>query len=135
MSPQGYAPTLRLERYPGRGPAVRLVHGDGPAELAAYDGTPPRLVYIDPPFATDREFSLAHRLPEELGGREVERVAYSDRWGELDAYLDSANLRSLLGRPGVYEQAARAVRERLDASSSEPSVAGGPAERGARPSS
>jgi AcrR family transcriptional regulator len=32
---------------------------------------------------------------------------------ELDAYLDSANLRSLLGRPGVYEQAERAVRARL----------------------
>lgn len=87
MSPQGYAPTLRLERYPGRGPAVRLVHGDGPGALEALDGTPPRLVYIDPPFATDREFSLAHRLPDELGGHEVERVAYSDRWGELDAYL------------------------------------------------
>ena len=34
---------------------------------------------------------------------------------ELDSYLDSANLRSLLGRPGVYDQAARAVRDRLDA--------------------
>lgn len=34
---------------------------------------------------------------------------------DLDAYLDSANLRSLLGRPGVYDQAARAVRERLAA--------------------
>jgi len=32
---------------------------------------------------------------------------------ELDAYLDSANLRSLLGRRGVYEQAERAVRDRL----------------------
>jgi AcrR family transcriptional regulator len=32
---------------------------------------------------------------------------------DLDAYLDSANLRSLLGRPGVYEQAERAVRDRL----------------------
>lgn len=34
---------------------------------------------------------------------------------ELDSYLDSANLRSLLGRPGVYDRAARAVRDRLDA--------------------
>jgi AcrR family transcriptional regulator len=32
---------------------------------------------------------------------------------DLDAYLDSANLRSLLGRRGVYEQAERAVRARL----------------------
>ncbi|WP_395658970.1 TetR/AcrR family transcriptional regulator [Nocardioides sp.] len=41
---------------------------------------------------------------------------------ELDAYLDSANLRSLLGRPGVYEQAARAVRDRLDAAAGVPDV-------------
>ena len=34
---------------------------------------------------------------------------------EVDAYLDSANLRSLLGRKGVYEQAERAVRDRLSA--------------------
>ena len=34
---------------------------------------------------------------------------------EVDAYLDSANLRSLLGRAGVYEQAERAVRDRLAA--------------------
>ena len=34
---------------------------------------------------------------------------------DLDAYLDSANLRSLLGRPGVYDQAARAVQARLEA--------------------
>ncbi len=87
MSSQGHAPRLRLERYPGRGPAVRVVHGDGPEALAAHDGAPPRLVYIDPPFATDRAFSLAQRLPEALGGLEVERVAYSDRWGDLDAYL------------------------------------------------
>ena len=32
---------------------------------------------------------------------------------DLDAYLDSANLRSLLGRRGVYEQAEHAVRDRL----------------------
>ena len=36
---------------------------------------------------------------------------------DLDAYLDSANLRSLLGRSGVYERAARAMRERLEAAS------------------
>lgn len=34
---------------------------------------------------------------------------------EVDAYLDSANLRSLLGRTGVYERAERAVRDRLAA--------------------
>ena len=32
---------------------------------------------------------------------------------ELDAYLDSANLRSLLGRPSAYDRAARSVAERL----------------------
>jgi AcrR family transcriptional regulator len=34
---------------------------------------------------------------------------------DLDAYLDSANLRSLLGRTDVYERAERAMRDRLEA--------------------
>jgi len=34
---------------------------------------------------------------------------------DLDAYLDSANLRSLLGRKDVYERAEQAVRDRLAA--------------------
>ena len=34
---------------------------------------------------------------------------------DLDAYLDSANLRSLLGRTDVYERAEQAVRDRLAA--------------------
>jgi len=33
---------------------------------------------------------------------------------DLDAYLDSANLRSLLGREGVYERAEAAMRARLE---------------------
>jgi len=33
---------------------------------------------------------------------------------DLDAYLDSANLRSLLGRADVYERAARSMTERLE---------------------
>jgi AcrR family transcriptional regulator len=33
---------------------------------------------------------------------------------DLDAYLDSANLRSLLGRKDVYERAEQAVRDRLE---------------------
>lgn len=33
---------------------------------------------------------------------------------DLDAYLDSANLRSLLGRTDVYERAERAMRDRLE---------------------
>lgn len=34
---------------------------------------------------------------------------------DLDAYLDSANLRSLLGRKDVYDRAEQAVRDRLAA--------------------
>jgi AcrR family transcriptional regulator len=34
---------------------------------------------------------------------------------DLDAPLDSANLRSLLGSRDVYERAARSMRDRLDA--------------------
>jgi AcrR family transcriptional regulator len=33
---------------------------------------------------------------------------------DLDAYLDAANLRSLLGREGVYERAETAMRDRLE---------------------
>jgi AcrR family transcriptional regulator len=33
---------------------------------------------------------------------------------DLDAYLDAANLRSLLGRTDVYERAARAMTDRLE---------------------
>jgi len=42
---------------------------------------------------------------------------------DLDAYLDSANLRSLLGRKDVYQRAEQAVRDRLAsvATSSSPS--------------
>ena len=54
-----------------------------------------------------------------LGAQQVGEIAASvdatQLAFDLDAYLDSANLRSLLGRPGVYDQAARAVRERLAA--------------------
>ena len=43
---------------------------------------------------------------------------------DLDAYLDSANLRSLLGRKDVYQRAEQAVRDRLAsvATSSSPST-------------
>ncbi|WP_051551650.1 TetR/AcrR family transcriptional regulator [Nocardioides sp. URHA0020] len=50
----------------------------------------------------------AQEVGEVVADLDPTQLAY-----ELDAYLDSANLRSLLGRPGVYEQAKRAVRDRL----------------------
>jgi AcrR family transcriptional regulator len=39
---------------------------------------------------------------------------------DLDAYLDSANLRSLLGRTDVYDRAATAMRARLDSVATAP---------------
>jgi AcrR family transcriptional regulator len=67
-------------------------------------------------------------LDEEWLGLIAETVAGAQRAGEivtavdpiqlayeLDAYLDSATLRSLLGRTGVYDRAQRAVRDRLEA--------------------
>jgi AcrR family transcriptional regulator len=41
---------------------------------------------------------------------------------DLDAYLDSANLRSLLGRADVYERAERAMRDRLESATTAPDL-------------
>lgn len=48
----------------------------------------PSLVYIDPPYASHREYVFAQAHP--VDGRRVERVAFSDRWdGGLDAYVEA----------------------------------------------
>ena len=48
----------------------------------------PSLVYIDPPYASHREYIFAQTHP--VDGSRVERVAFSDRWdGGLDAYVDA----------------------------------------------
>lgn len=48
----------------------------------------PALIYIDPPYASHRDYVFAQKHPED--GRRIERVAFSDRWdGGMDAYVDA----------------------------------------------
>ena len=49
----------------------------------------PDLIYIDPPFATGRNFALAHRDHEASAHLEGGTLAYRDAWaGGLQGYLD-----------------------------------------------
>lgn len=47
----------------------------------------PDLVYIDPPYASHRDYVFTQKHPED--GRKVSRVVFGDRWaGGMDAYVD-----------------------------------------------
>lgn len=86
-APRG--PSANAELFSAGG-TVSLYEGestDASAILSAY-GAAPRLIYIDPPFATNRAFNL--RVSAEVGGETAsrERVAYRDQWEDgLDGYL------------------------------------------------
>ncbi len=80
----------------GAEPAHRLIHGDGlevirslavdPGILGKVD-----LVYVDPPYASDRDYVAEARLDGAADGRVERTLAYEDRWsprGGVGAYLD-----------------------------------------------
>ncbi len=76
---------------PGSGPAHRLIAGDNLAALDALlaEGVQAHLVYLDPPFFTQR---LHHRTKRKRNRRtgKLERSstpAFDDRWPNLDSYL------------------------------------------------
>jgi DNA modification methylase len=74
----------------GRSGTVHLFHG--PAQTfdsaLAEIGRSPDLIYIDPPFATNRAFKLRLDAPNADTDERVERVAYRDQWEDgLDGYL------------------------------------------------
>lgn len=71
-----------LLREAGVGPEARVVHADAltAARALADASERPTLVYIDPPFAAERDFFA--RLPD---GSET--LAYRDKWDSLGAYL------------------------------------------------
>lgn len=89
------------ERYPGPGPAQRVIHGDALAvaselvdeELAGKVD----LVYVDPPFFSGADYIHEARLDGSADGRLRRAVAYDDRWrkndGGLDGYLESLGAR------------------------------------------
>ncbi len=80
-----------VERHPGsaagdavvaRVDALAAARALGAAEIH------PRLVYLDPPFAADRDFVYSPRQVPADASAACERVAFRDRWdGGLDAYL------------------------------------------------
>jgi DNA modification methylase len=69
-------------------PAVLLVDdASGAARALRAAGVRPRLVYIDPPFAVERDFHVVERSAREACDSAPPRVAYSDRWPSFDAYV------------------------------------------------
>jgi DNA modification methylase len=46
------------------------------------------LVYVDPPYASERDYTAEARLDGPADGRVVRALAYGDRWDEVGEYLD-----------------------------------------------
>jgi DNA modification methylase len=76
--------------------AHRLVHGDGLDVVSALraEGLTGKvdLVYVDPPYASERDYVAEARLDGPADGRALRTLAYEDRWsnerGGVGAYLD-----------------------------------------------
>ena len=80
----------------GEDPDVTILRADAreaSSQIAAR-GVQPKLVYIDPPFAAARDFELI----VDRGGKR-RRVAFSDKWPDLDDYL--AFMRTVL--EGIHD--------------------------------
>ncbi|MBX3209526.1 MAG: site-specific DNA-methyltransferase [Labilithrix sp.] len=89
--------TLTAAELVGDGRAAhRLVHGDGLDVVASLEaeglGGQVDLVYVDPPYASDRDYVAEARLDGPADGRALRTLAYEDRWsyerGGVGAYLD-----------------------------------------------
>lgn len=76
--------------------AHRLIHGDGLEVVRRLkaDGLANAvdLVYVDPPYASERDYIAEARLDGAADGRSLRTMAYEDRWskekGGLGAYLE-----------------------------------------------
>lgn len=70
----------------------RLLHGDVMDLAAALrtDGLEGKieLVYVDPPYASERDYTAEARLDGPADGRVVRSLAYGDRWDEVGEYLE-----------------------------------------------
>lgn len=96
---EGPAPlaALRLVELAGDpATAHRLIHGDalavtGALRAGGLEGEVD-LVYVDPPFATERDYVAEARLDGRADGRTRQALAYEDRWsqerGGIAGYLD-----------------------------------------------
>ena len=110
----------------------RIVHGDvlDLTRALAHEGLTGKvdLVYVDPPYASDRDYVAESRLDGPADGRVVRTAAYEDTWtsrsGGIGAYLDMLAprleaLADLLGPKGtiwvhVDWRASYLVRALLD---------------------
>lgn len=85
-----------VEIATGTGSAHRIIHGDGLEAIASlrHEGLSGRvdLVYVDPPYASERDYVAEARLDGPADGRALRTLAYEDRWsaerGGVGAYLD-----------------------------------------------
>jgi adenine-specific DNA-methyltransferase len=77
-----------IETVTGRGDHL-LVHGDGLDALDALSAHAGKvdLVYVDPPFASERDYIAEARLDGPADGRANRTHAYGDRW-DLSDYLE-----------------------------------------------
>jgi DNA modification methylase len=88
--------TVEMAGDPASKVVQRLVHGDGldvVGALAAEGLTGEvDLVYVDPPYASDRDYVAEARLDGPADGRNRRTLAYEDKWsierGGVGAYLD-----------------------------------------------
>jgi 16S rRNA G966 N2-methylase RsmD len=85
------APLEREEAMTGAEPGVRIVRGDALdiARALGAEGLTGKvdLVYVDPPFASERSWALEARLDGPSDGRVRRHVAYDDKL-DVGAYLD-----------------------------------------------
>lgn len=98
--PAGPAPRV-LAAEDGRG---RVLHGDNARALA---GLAPELtgkvtlVYLDPPFLTNRTFDAIERTEKPVAGplkARPRKTAFDDRWASRGAFLESIGQRIALAR-------------------------------------
>lgn len=94
--PTPQIPDLLQDTPPANWPAVLeedvdviLVHATAEDAIAwcADASLHPDLVYIDPPYASHRDYVFTQRHPDD--GRKVSRVVFGDRWaGGMEAYVE-----------------------------------------------
>jgi DNA modification methylase len=85
-----------VELTSGAGAEHRLVHGDALGLCGALEGEglagKVDLVYVDPPYASDRDYLAEARLDGPADGRVTRSLAYEDTWsaktGGVGGYLD-----------------------------------------------
>jgi DNA modification methylase len=87
---------------PGDFPGATLIRGDNAMALAELRRRVPggvSLVYLDPPFLTQRQHSQVVRSRDETGKvRRQSQEAFDDRWDSLGQYLSELRMRLALCR-------------------------------------